>query len=192
MFHDIPAPVSERMAYLEAIDFRDRRDGTARLQRLRQIPRETGYFLALLAASAPQGNLIEVGTSAGYSTMWLSLAGRPITTFEVLAEKLALARETFQTTDLEDQVTLVEGDARALLSSQDHVAFSFLDAEKDVYEACYDLIVPRLVSGGWLVADNVTSHRDELQPLIDRALADPRVDAMVLPIGTGLLVCRRI
>jgi predicted O-methyltransferase YrrM len=192
VFHDIPAPIAEHMAYLETIDFRDRRDGTPRLQRLRQIPQETGHFLALLAAGAPEGSLIEVGASAGYSTMWLSLAGRPITTFEVLPEKLALARETFRVTDLEDQVTLVEGDARAYLPSQDRIAFSFLDAEKDVYEACYDLIVPRLVSGGWLVADNVTSHRDELQPLIDRALADPRVDGMVLPIGTGLLVCRRI
>jgi predicted O-methyltransferase YrrM len=192
MFHDIPLSISERMAYLEAVDARDRRDGTPRLQRLRQIPPDTGRFLALLAASAPEGNLIEVGASAGYSTLWLSLAGRPITTFELLPEKLALARETLRVTGLEDRVALMEGDARELLPAHDRIAFGFLDAEKDVYQACYELVVPRLVPGGWLVADNVTSHRDELQPVIDRALADARVDSMVLPIGTGLLVCRRV
>jgi predicted O-methyltransferase YrrM len=192
MFHDIPTAISERMAYLEAIDARDRRDGTPRLRRLRQIPPETGRFLALMAASAPEGNLIEVGASAGYSTLWLSLAGRPITTFELLQEKMELARETFRVTGVEDQVTLIAGDARMLIPTRERIAFVFLDAEKDVYEACYELLVPRLVPGGWLIADNVTSHREELQPVIDRALGDPRLDSMVLPIGTGLLVCRRL
>jgi predicted O-methyltransferase YrrM len=162
------------------------------LQRLRQIPPETGRFLSLLASAAPAGQLVEIGASAGYSTMWLSLAGRPITTFEVLPEKLALARETFRLTGLDPQVTLVEGDARERLAQLDRIAFAFVDAEKEVYQTCYDLIVPRLVSGGWLIADNVTSHRDELQPLLDHALADTRVDALILPLGSGLLLCRRI
>lgn len=55
----------------------------------------------------------------------------------------------------------------------------------------YDLVVPRLVPGGLLVADNTTSHAAALQPFIDRALADPRVDALVVPIGKGLLLCRK-
>ena len=70
MFHNIPVEMLERMRELEQIDSRDRADGTPRLQRLRQIPAEVGKFIALLAAAAPAGRCIEVGTSAGYSTIW--------------------------------------------------------------------------------------------------------------------------
>ncbi len=196
MFRSISPSMRARMHYLEQIDIQDRQDGTPQLRRLRQVSEETGKFLALLAASAPEGVYVEIGTSAGYSTMWLALAcnslGRRITTFEVLPEKARLARETFAAAQVEDIVTLVEGDARRQLASYQNIAFCFLDAEKDVYAECYDLVVPRLVKGGLLVADNVISHKDELQPMIDGALADPRVDALVVPIGKGDLVCRKI
>jgi caffeoyl-CoA O-methyltransferase len=114
MFHDIPTEMLERMRELERRDEIDRADGTPRLQRLRQIPPDTGRFLALWAASAPEGALIEIGTSAGYSALWLSLAcraaGRTLTTFEVLPEKATVARETFSQAAVEDVVQLVEGD----------------------------------------------------------------------------------
>ena len=196
MFLDIPQPILERMAYLEAIDTRDRRDGTPHLQRLRQIPPETGKFLALLAAGAPPGDLVEIGASAGYSTLWLALAcrlmGRKLTTYEILPEKAALAQETFRLAGVEAQVDLVVGDALAHLPRHAHIAFCFLDAEKSIYAACYEQIVPRLVPGGLLVADNVISHREALQPALDRALSDERLDALVVPIGKGELVCRKI
>jgi predicted O-methyltransferase YrrM len=184
------------MRYLEQLDARDREDGTTLLQRLRQVPPETGKFLALLAALAPAGQWLEIGTSAGYSTLWLSLAcqvvGQTVTTLEVLPEKAKLARETFRDAAVENLVTLVEGDARRLLGNYDKIAFCFLDAEKDVYAECYELIVPRLVRGGLLIADNALSHRDELEPVLQRALRDKRVDALVMPIGTGDLVCRKV
>ena len=85
LFHNIPENVRMRMEYLEEIDSKDRNDGTPRLKRLRQIPPETGKFVSLLAASAPKGKFIEIGTSAGYSTLWIALAckllGSKITTF---------------------------------------------------------------------------------------------------------------
>ena len=71
------------------------------------------------------------------------------------------------------------------------ISFCFLDAEKEMYRECYDLVVPNLVSGGLLVADNAINHRDALQPLIDEAVADVRVDAMVVPVEKGELVCRK-
>ena len=195
MFLDIPQPVRARMAHLELLDSRDRADQTERMQRLRQVPPETGRFLALLATLSPPGRMVEVGTSAGYSTLWLSLAcrqlGRSLTTYELLPAKAALARETFQVTGVTDLVELVEGDARALLPALASIGFSFLDAEKEVYEDCYDLIVPRLVPGGVLVADNAISHQEALQPFLERALADDRLDSMIVPIGKGELVCRR-
>jgi caffeoyl-CoA O-methyltransferase len=195
MFHNIPQPILNRMRYLEEIDTQDRQDGTPRLQRLRQIPPQTGRFLALLAAGAPQGAWIEVGTSAGYSALWLALAcrevGRTLTTFEVLEEKVALARETFRLAEVEDVVTLVAGDAREHLADCQDIAFCFLDAEKEVYADYYELVVPRLIPGGLLVADNAINHQATLQPLLDRALSDERVDALIAPIGKGELICRK-
>ncbi|MDD5466368.1 MAG: hypothetical protein PHS96_01040 [Anaerolineales bacterium] len=126
MFHSIPKPILSRMHHLESIDAQDRQDGTPQARRLRQIPPETGRFLALMAAAAPQGKVVEVGTSAGYSTLWLALAcrqtGRKIVTYEFSPSKAELARETF----------------------------------------------------------------------LQRALSDERVDALVVPIGKGELVCRKL
>lgn len=196
MFHSIRQSILDRMEYLEKIDAVDRIDGTPRLQRLRQIPPETGKFLALLAASAPEGMVIEIGTSAGYSTLWLTIAcemlGRRLQTFEVLPEKAKLARQTFQAAQVEKTVNLVEGDARDFLPQFEDIAFCFLDAEKEVYADCYELVIPRLVKGGLLVADNASNHRETLQPMLDRALSDERVDALIVPIGKGELVCRKI
>jgi len=136
MFHSIRPSIRERMEYLEKIDARDREDGTPRLQRLRQIPPETGKFLALLA------------------------------------------RQTFRAAQVEDIVDLVQGDARKYLPNFDKIAFCILDAEKEVYADCYELVVPRLVKGGLLVADNAINHREALQPMLERALSDARVDAL--------------
>ncbi len=196
MFHDIPRPMLDRMRYLEEIDARDRMDGTARLRRLRQIPPETGRFIAMLAAGSPHGSYIEIGTSAGYSTLWLALAcrlaGTMIATFELLDEKVKLAHETFKVAEVSDVVDLVHGDAIKELPKMGEIAFCFLDAEKEVYEECYEQVVPRLVPGGLIVADNAINHEAILRPMLDRALADERVDGLIVPIGKGELVCRKL
>lgn len=196
MFHNIPQPVLDRMKQLEAIDAADRRDGTSHAERLRQIPPETGRFIALTAANTPPGRWLEVGTSAGYSTLWLSLAGRAtgrfIITFEALPNKMALATETFGQAAVADLITLVYGDARDHLAQSHDVAFAFIDTEKELYADCYDLIVPNLVSGGVILMDNAISHQQELAPLMERIYADERVDAVLVPIGQGVFMCRKI
>jgi predicted O-methyltransferase YrrM len=72
------------------------------------------------------------------------------------------------------------------------IAFCFLDAEKAVHDDCYHLVAPRLVPGGMLAANNAINHRETLQPAIDRALADPLVDALVVRIRKGVQVCRKL
>jgi caffeoyl-CoA O-methyltransferase len=196
MFNNIPKAILAQMRRLEEIDTRDRTDGTTRMARLRQIPPDTGRFIALLAASAPPEDMVEIGTSAGYSTLWLAIAARQrgcqVMTFEVLEDKVAMARETFRLAEVTDVVTLCHGDARELSATAESIAFCFLDAEKEHYLDCYDLIVPKLVPGGILVADNVISHADDLQLFVGNAEADPRVDSVVVPIGKGELVCRKL
>ncbi|MHA2391016.1 MAG: O-methyltransferase [Promethearchaeota archaeon] len=196
MFHNLPENIQFRMKFLEDLDSKDRNDGTPRLKRLRQISPETGKFLSILAASAPRGEFIEIGTSAGYSTLWIALAckliGRIITTFENLEEKIKLAKETFKKTNMEKFIELVEGDARHFLKDYKNVAFCFLDAEKEIYEDCYDLVIPNMVKGGILVADNAINHYKTLKPMLDKVLADHRVDALIVPIGKGELLCRKL
>lgn len=195
MFHNIPIKIKERMKYLESIDKKDKEDGTPGRLRLCQITPETGKFITLLAASAPEGKIVEIGTSGGYSTLWLSLAckemEKKIITFEVLEDKVELARETFKLTGTYEMVDLVVGDAREYLKNYKNISFCFLDAGKEVYGNCYEAIIPNLVSGGILIADNAISHRKTLKPMLDRALSDRRVDALIVPIGKGELFCRK-
>ncbi len=196
MFTDIPKAVLNRMKFLEEKDKEDRKDGTTHWHRLRQITPDTGRFIALMAAASPKGNWIEIGTSAGYSALWISLACRlsssTLTTYEIFPPKVEQARDTFSEAGVGDVIHLVEEDALKGLEEINDVSFCFLDAEKDVYLRCYELVIPKMVSGGLLIADNATTHKEDLSIMIDRALTDERVDAMVVPVGKGELVCRKI
>jgi predicted O-methyltransferase YrrM len=196
MFQDIPKEIQDRMKFLEELDVKHRTENAPRKERLRQVPPETGRFLALLAAVAPDGQYIEIGTSGGYSALWISLGcrlvGRELITFELLEEKAKLAKETFLAAGVGDVVHLIQGDALEHLADYIDVSFCFLDAEKEIYSQCYELVVPNLIAGGILAADNVLSHEKILKPMVKRALADERVDSLVVPIGSGVLLCRKL
>jgi predicted O-methyltransferase YrrM len=196
VFHDIPESIKKRMQYLERLDARHRRTRIKQFDRLRQVPPATGRFLAMTAASAPDGAVLEIGTSGGYSGMWLSLAcratGRELTTFEIDDLKFTLAAETFRKAGVGDVVVQVKGDARKHLRRYRQVGFCFLDAEKDHYQGCFDLVVPNLVKGGILVADNIISHQETLGRMVRKTMRDKRVDTMIVPIGSGLLLCRKV
>lgn len=196
MFHNISKAMLDRMHELEVRDILDRDDGTPKDFRLRQIPPETGRFLALMAAAAPAGQVLEVGTSGGYSGLWLGLAcrarGDRLITFDILENKIFWARETFRMAEIDDAVEVVHGDALELLPQHRQVAVCFIDTEKELYQPCYDLVVPHLVPGGMLLADNAITHAEELADFLSYAQNDLRVDALVVPIGKGVLLCRKI
>jgi caffeoyl-CoA O-methyltransferase len=193
MLNDIPDTIRERMLFLENLDRLHRAENAPSHIRLKQVPRETGRFLALLASLAPKGTWLEIGASGGYSALWLALAcryaGTKLVTFEVLGEKANFARETFHVAGVEDVVEIIHGDAREYLDGYKDIGFCFLDAEKEIYLECYDKLVPQMKLGGILIADNVISHKDILNRMVKHATQDTRVDALVLPIGSGELVC---
>jgi len=182
---------------LEARDTRERAAGTARRQRLRQVTPDVGLFLhTLVLATRPQ-TIIEIGASGGYSTIWLASAARQtgasVTTLEIDPAKVETARESLSDAGLADVAAVVEGDAFAYLRKrEDPAGFIFLDAEKEDYLAFLALLVPLLAVAGLLVADNLTSHAEELAEFREAALSDPRLSGLVVPIGRGELVAVRV
>ena len=184
------------MRSLETRDAADRVDGTPQAQRLRAISPDVGAFLRLLVEAAGARTIIEVGTSSGYSSLWLALGasrtGGHVTTFDVDPAKVALARTTFAEAGVEALVDVRLEDGVAGLREHRGVAdVVFLDAEKGDYLRALEPAIEALRPGGLLIADNLTSHADDLVPFRDAALGDPRLEGLVVPIGRGELVAVR-
>jgi caffeoyl-CoA O-methyltransferase len=188
VFHDISAAMQQAMKSLEALNERNQAG-------IRSVDTDVAKLLTMLAITAPQGEWLELGTSAGYSTLWLSLAakarGVAITTVELDEKKVAMARENFSRGGA-DSIKSVHGDGLEYAMRFDNVAFCFSDLQPpELNGEVYEKIVPRLVPGGWLIVDNVTSPRMQTE-LIKRAQSDPRIDAVLLPFPKGDLICRKI
>ena len=146
--------------------------------------------------SAPPGAFLELGSSGGYSSLWLSLAARAkgvtLTTVD-LDEKQSRPREReyFPRRRGPVRSQVLHGDAFDFANRAEPLAFCFSDIEPPELNAkIYEIVVPRLVPGGWLVVDNVTSPRHQKQ-FIERAYQDPRVDCVLLPFPKGDLICRK-
>lgn len=175
---------------------RELEEQTARDQpALRSVSPDVGRCLALLAMAAPQGAFLELGSSGGYSSLWLALAARArgvtLTTVELDEKKVALARKNISRAGAAGSVQAVHGDALDYAARFDAIAFCFSDLQPPELNArVYEKVVPRLVSGGLLVIDNVTSPRLQTE-LLQRAENDPRVDCVLLPFAKGDLLCRR-
>jgi len=195
MFNEISTNLKERMQYLERIDLVDRTDSTPRNKRLRQINSDTGKFLSLLSVNLPEGEIIEIGTSAGYSTLWLAFAaretGRKIKTFEIDADKVSLAKETFRIAGLEEYIDLIHGNFFDHTAQLSQIAFCFLDAEKEIYENCFQEIAHKMVKNGLIIADNAIDQYEGIKPMINTAMQDNRFDCLTVPIGNGEFICRR-
>ena len=189
MFHDISPDMRQVMRELEEQTTRNQRS-------LRSVDVEVGRCLSLLAMSAPQGVFLELGSSGGYSSLWLSLAARAkgvrLTTVDLDEKKVALARENIARAGAAGSVEVFHGNALDYATRFADIAFCFSDIEPPEANAqVYDHVVPRLLSGGWLVIDNVTSPRMQTE-LLTRAYSDPRVDCVLLPFPKGDLICRKI
>jgi predicted O-methyltransferase YrrM len=193
----VPAAMRLVMERLQERDARDRTDGTPHAQRLRAITPDVGQFLLTLALAVAARRIVEVGTSAGYSTLWLALAaqrnGGRVTTFEIDPAKVALAARAFAEAGVADVVDLRAEDAAASLGAFAGAAdLVFIDAEKRDYEAYLELAVAALRPGGLLIADSLTSHASDLAGFRERALAHERLTGLVVPIGKGELVGVRL
>jgi caffeoyl-CoA O-methyltransferase len=185
------------MAGLEARNAADSANGTPQQDRLRAIAPAVGEFLLTLAVAIGARTIVEVGTSGGYSTLWLASAARytdgRVTTFEIDPRKVALAQSNFESAGVESVVDLRSIDGGAGLAGfQSTADLVFIDSEKDDYERLLDPAIAALRPGGLLVADNLISHASQLYRFRERALSDPRLTGLVVPLGGGELVATRL
>ena len=179
------------LARLEAEDRAERDAGVPARSRSRQVEPTTGRFLFALAAAQAGVEVLEIGGSRGYSSIWLAagargLGGR-VVSLEHDPEKCVAWRANVAEAGLEDWAELIAGDAFATLRAiEDVFDLVFLDAEKEDYEALFGLVRPLLEPGAIVVADNVLSHADPLAAYSASRQSDPTLSSVTVPLDRGL------
>lgn len=159
---------------------------------------QTGRLMNELIKAAGARTIVELGTSYGYSGIWLAEAaqatGGRVISFDVAAEKQAYAREALRKAGLDGVVEHLTGDATALLEGfEGPIDFVLLDIWKDLYVPCLELFFPKLAPGAIVVADNMLRPAEARADALAyrRAVrAKPGISSVLLPIGSGLEISR--
>jgi predicted O-methyltransferase YrrM len=179
------------LARLEAEDAVEREAGLPASERSRAVEPTTGRFLFALAASQPGIEVLEVGGSRGYSSIWLAAGARVLggrlVSLELDPVKCEAWRSNVAEAGLDEWAELVEGDAHETLrASEDVFDLVFLDAEKDDYESLFALVRSLLEPGALVVADNVLSHVEALGAYSAARQADPTLSSVTVTLDRGL------
>lgn len=168
-----------------------------RVARWRNVEPETAELLGVLVRAMGARRVLEIGTSNGYSTLWLADAaeavGGSVVSLEVLAERTALAAEHLARAGLSAAADLRTVDAGGALAVCGDASFDlvFLDAERPAYAGYWSDLVRVLAQPGLLVVDNVISHADQVADLRALVEADERVTSSLASIGAGVLLVAR-
>jgi predicted O-methyltransferase YrrM len=176
---------------LEEEDRRERDEGVARELRARQVAPTTGQFVFARVAPQTDCEVLEIGGSRGYSTIWLAagvryLGGR-VLSLEHDPLKCEAWRRNIADAGLEEWAVLIDGDAYETLPTIDDVFdVVFLDAEKDDYERLFGLARGKAEPAALFVADNVLSHADTLGAYSRARQEDPTLESVTVPLDRGL------
>ena len=161
------------------------------------IARSSANFLNMLIKISGAKNAVEVGTSNGYSGIWLAKALKAnqgkLTTIEFYEKRIVLAKEHFRICEVDDVITVKQGSATEVLEELEGVFdFAFIDANKGEYVKYFDIINPKLKVGGIITADNITSHPEKVATFVDKIKADPSYQVEILDLPAGMLVAYKI
>ena len=184
-------PLPELLRELEAFGKTNDATGPERPKRMLNITRDTGEFLALLVRATKAVRILEIGTSNGYSTLWLAsaceTAGAHVTTVELSEYKIGLAAENFRRGQMETFISLHQGDATAFLSaaSPSSFGFIFLDSERPRYVGWWTDLKRVLAPSGLLVVDNATSHPAEMAEFVALVRTDSAFTTSLVDVGNG-------
>jgi predicted O-methyltransferase YrrM len=179
------------LAELEQFGLANDRATTEREHRMLNITRDTGEFLAVLVRATLARRVLEIGTSNGYSTLWLASAARAtggsVTTVERSQDKVGLASANFARSGLAPFISLLHDDAGRVLerSPDGGVDLIFLDSERPEYPGWWPHLKRVLRPGGLLVADNATSHPEQMAPFVALVKADADFVTSLVPVGNG-------
>jgi caffeoyl-CoA O-methyltransferase len=179
------------LARLEQEDAREREAGLPAAERSRAVAPTTGRFLFSFVAPQTDCEVLELGGSRGYSTVWLAagvrhLGGR-VLSVEHDPRKVEAWRRNITDAGLEGWADLIEGDAKEAVPAIDDVFdVVFLDAEKEDYEELFRLVRTKLEAGAVVVADNVLSHEETLGAYSRARQADPTLESVTVPLDRGL------
>lgn len=158
------------------------------------VSRETGQFLNLLVKDLRCKRILEIGTSSGYSGIWLAEAlshtsGHLYTMESHAKGRYAIGRETFKKSGLKKHITHILGHApEAIPKDPNKFDLIFLDATKEEYVEYFTALKNRLKKGGLLIADNLYSHPLALKPFVSKITSTPGWKTHEINIGTGLLI----
>lgn len=163
------------------------------------ISRVTAEFLYNLIVTSKSQSVIEIGTSNGYSGIWLGKAlkktGGKLMTIEFWEKRLDVAKENFAKCGVSDIITTRQGDAATILEylpDEYEIDFAFVDAAKKEYIKFFHLIAPHLKVGGYLACDNVISHANKVQDFLIEINSNPNYENVVLPLPAGLSLAKKI
>jgi predicted O-methyltransferase YrrM len=162
-----------------------------RSRHMLNITHDTGEFLSVLIRAMSAQRILEIGTSNGYSTLWLANAVRTtsgtVSTVEISDYKIELAAKNFLRSGLDAIITQIHSDAGQVLASAQNAAFDFifLDSDRSQYPGWWPGIKRILRPGGLLVADNATSHAEQMLPFISLVRADREFTTSLVPVGNG-------
>jgi predicted O-methyltransferase YrrM len=179
------------LARLEAEDADERARGLPPERRARQVARTTGQFLFAFVAPQTDCEVLEIGGSRGYSTIWLAagaryLGGR-VLSLENDPAKIEAWHANVEEAGLADWAELVEGDAfETLPRIADVFDVVFLDAEKEQYESLFAEARTKLEPGAVVIADNVLSHVEALGAYSRARQSDTTLESVTLPLDRGL------
>ena len=188
MLDDRVRAVLER---LQREDADERERGLPAAERSRAVAPTTGQFLFALVAPQVDCEVLEIGASRGYSTLWLAagvrnLGGR-VLSLENDPAKAAAWRANIADAGLAEWAELIEGDAKQTLPKiEDVFDLVFLDAEKEDYEQLFQAARPKLEPGALVVADNVLSHQDTLGAYVQARQSDTSLESVTVPLDRGL------
>jgi predicted O-methyltransferase YrrM len=161
-----------------------------RLARFRNVEPETAELLGLLVRAVRAARVLELGTSNGYSTIWLADAvagvGGSVVSVDVDAERIALARQNLERAGLDAELEVVDAAETLARSASGAWDLVFLDAERSAYVGYWPDLLRALRPGGLLVVDNVVSHADEVAAFLALVSTEPAVTSAEVPIGAGV------
>jgi predicted O-methyltransferase YrrM len=158
------------------------------------VSEEDGRFLRVLVATRGAKSILEIGAASGYSGIWLGLGAREtggrVVAIEYDAQRAKEAAANVKKAGLDDVVRVVHGDAFKEIAKLEGVFdLVFLDAWKPDYKKFFDLVYPRLTTGGLFVAHNVVNKAGEMRPFLDTIHRHPNLfTSIVSPSGEGMSV----